>query len=644
MRVLLDYQANKVMQWQCQAWKFLLVALRDALEDKLTAFPLSVLNSPSLLCVDSKNSIRATDLVHLTLELNANDAPAAVDNHATADRSQHIPNREVEGEPNGKSPGESRWKNELATYQDLFSKHKFPFNRCPATPERVSQRYRQRRLRQTSMLLFNEYKFRSSLPNGWNRHIHPEGNVLFYHQEMRIWTESNICDSETRKKLLFVATALVQMAIEKQDSILLDEFTELVISINDQNWCYYFVDHSSHLLFWVDRITMNQLGNSLQGVTEHSHIKYLVESLYWYAFPRNSRIMRVTSIQGCTVNTSPTPTGHTLPEGIVEDLRGMLNHAKTDMMTGHSPSSPFGKDELVAISDLVNSLKGDKMNNPYSVWVVARLMSYFTDNQFVNFCGQPTVRLNADTPLFEPPTWDRRVLFQVINVFLFGSPNEHSQRLHRVWVDSMIIQPRWKEFVDRLTTEWGRYTIFSTVMLAVDFSFLAVPGVVNSGHNTTAIQVIIYCSIVATVASIVFSFTLLNAYSNPGLTRAVPAGKAMHVLSRIRSGMACLAITHSLPMASLIWSYVTSALVVMTMTSLLNGCRIALFSTALAIQLFGPKERGTVVTLGVECFIIVLLVTMCFSVTGMLYGMDGSEGDSTDSSTEKTLVLGEPDV
>ena len=154
------------------------------------------------------------------------------------------------------------------------------------------------------------------------------------------------------------------------------------------------------------------------------------------------------------------------------------------------------------------------------------------ENQFLNFCGQPCARLNADTPLFGKQKWNHRPLFRAVNWFLFGSPNEHALRLQRVWVDGIIIQPRWKDFINRLKDELGRYTIFvslvrfacrvsygsqSTVMLAVNFSFLAVPGVVIPGTPAGPIEIIIYGSVVSTIASIVFSFALLNVYSNPSL-------------------------------------------------------------------------------------------------------------------------------
>jgi len=134
-------------------------------------------------------------------------------------------------------------------------------------------------------------------------------------------------------------------------------------------------------------------------------------------------------------------------------------------------------------------------------------------------------------------------------------------------------------------------------------------------------------SVVSTVASIVFSFGLLGVYSNPRLMAARHALDAMWSLSQTKSGMACLAITHSLPLASLIWS-------------------IALFFAALAIQIFGRKERATVVTLSVECFIIVLFVVMGVTVMRLFSKDDDEDEVDHDASAEKhpPLTGSQPDI
>ncbi|KAF8123686.1 hypothetical protein EV363DRAFT_765742 [Boletus edulis] len=549
------------------------------------------------------------------IRLHASDIPAAGNNHL-GERSQILQDHArpgVEEEhrdtlatlpvwPN------TRWEDVLSRHRILISSRQLELSDpLPATPEGGSQRYKPRTVNPAvdpSQLDIppGQLKVLSSLPllpAGWRRHVHPEGIVLFYHEGLRIFTESDIIDYRIEEEILFCAMKLIERAL-RTNGVTLDDLTEIVLNVDDSRcWHYYFVDHTNRLLFWVDTVSLKDLNIGLQGVSEYSHIRYMVEAYYWS-------------------HCEYYPHNRILPKRAFEELRGMLNYTKTDMMTTDSSSSPFGQDEVVAILDLVNSFKdNEKISDPYSIWVIARLMEYFTENQFLNFCGQPCARLNADTPLLEQENWNRRIVFQVINVFLFGSPNEHAVRLQRVWVDGIIIQPRWKDFINRLTSELGRYTIFSTVMLAVNVSFLAVPGVITPDSAAGPIEIIVYCSLVSTVASIVFSFGLLNMYSNPRLMVARNALEAMWTLSQTKTGMACLAITHSLPIASLIWS-------------------IVLFSAALAVQIFGRKELATVATLSVEFLIIVSFVVMGVRVMRLFYS-NGDE-DDVDTPTPKNLV------
>ncbi|KAH0831360.1 hypothetical protein J3R83DRAFT_14022 [Lanmaoa asiatica] len=476
------------------------------------------------------------------------------------------------------------WQDELPRYQALTSSLELKSDPLPATPERGSQRYKPRTVISQHVELLDlpagQQTLLSALPplpEGWRRHVHPEGNVFFYHEGLtlpkRIFTESDIIKRE--KEILFHATQLIQQAVQTGD-VILDELTEIVLNVDDRHWYYYFVDHKHRLLFWVHKVPAGEhLGTDLQGITQYSHIRYLVEARYWYA-PSGSLLGMSAPVYlaydvELRSHCEYYPHNRTLPNGVFEDLRGMLNYAKTDMMTTDSSSSPFAQDELVAILDLVNSLKDDeRISNPYSIWVIARIMGYFTENQFLNFCGQPCARLDADTPLFGKQTWNSGVVFKIVNVLLFGSPNEHAVRLQRVWVDGTIIQPRWKAFTTRTHDRVG--PVYHLLMLAVNFSFLAMPGVIPTKPPASPMQVVIYCS---------------AGFNCLGLMDASSAAAAMRTLSLSKPGMACLAITHSLPIACSIWS-------------------IVLFSTALAIQIFRPKELATITPLGVECLILVL--------------------------------------
>lgn len=120
----------------------------------------------------------------------------------------------------------------------------------------------------------------------------------------------------------------------------------------------------------------------------------------------------------------------------------------------------------------------------------------------------------------------------------------------------------------------------------------------------------------------------------------------MRTLSQNKTGMACLAITHSLPIASLIWSCVTSTSGRQSVVSWLysHDPRITLFSTALGVQIFAPKERATVATLGVECLIIVLFGIVGFGVTRLFSGSDGVGDVDTSAEQVTPLALSQCDV
>ena len=99
--------------------------------------------------------------------------------------------------------------------------------------------------------------------------------------------------------------------------------------------------------------------------------------------------------------------------------------------------------------------------------------------------------------------------------------------LDKVWTDGVIIERAWKSFMDKLLNEWNDLILWvrfrswlrlefssliwlrqSTVMLAVDVGFLAIPGVVPynlvNGVLTITRHVIILASIsqIATVISL----------------------------------------------------------------------------------------------------------------------------------------------
>jgi hypothetical protein len=185
-------------------------------------------------------------------------------------------------------------------------------------------------------------------------------------------------------------------------------------------------------------------------------------------------------------------------------------YTQADSITSDTSLAPFSSEEVASMLSLMDPLMNSagiehEYAHEHSVWIVARFMGEFCHVKFVNFCGQPGARLNADQSLYgDHNTRSNNILLRVMNIILFGSPNTYNKAVQKIWVDSTIVQPRWKNFINRLNSEWNGYTIFSTVMLAVDISFLAVPFV----QTQMAAILVSYMSTLCAMGSLVVSLVL----------------------------------------------------------------------------------------------------------------------------------------
>ncbi|KAG1726856.1 hypothetical protein EDB19DRAFT_1643291 [Suillus lakei] len=110
----------------------------------------------------------------------------------------------------------------------------------------------------------------------------------------------------------------------------------------------------------------------------------------------------------------------------------------------------------------------------------------------------------------------------------------HIEELRRVWigpVSSYINPHRWKNFYSKLMSEWSSITMYSTVMLAVDISFLAVPSVNVQGSRSVPVATM-YISVFWNIGSLVAS---------------------LFMLTNSTFGIQALATVHALPFAMLLW-------------------------------------------------------------------------------------------
>ncbi|KAG1839795.1 hypothetical protein F4604DRAFT_1691067 [Suillus subluteus] len=349
---------------------------------------------------------------------------------------------------------------------------------------------------------------------GWEPLTHPEGALFFYHPKEHSYhapesfTDADVRDLVIAAKIGEVVNEACRKVHEAKIYIhpLVELALELIMADGEEKWGYYFADHDKRVVFWFEDHQSDPLLNNIRGVERKSHVRYALESQYW----RHVELF---------------PNKRFLPENAIVNLKEIVMLAQ---------AVPFASDE-------VDSSANEERE--YSVWIVGNA-------KFVNFCGQPGARLDVDQSLYGKPNALPKWIRRFMTFTLFGSFDAQSKAIHKIWVDKTVVQPRWKNFIDTLTTEWNGYTIYSTVMLAVDISFLAVQSVQTQMPAT----VLVYLSTLCVLGSLVVSLVLAGQVNGSRRRSAKDVASFMEGMSSSMLGLESLALMLSLPFALLIWA------------------------------------------------------------------------------------------
>ncbi|KAG1733752.1 hypothetical protein EDB19DRAFT_1911469 [Suillus lakei] len=389
--------------------------------------------------------------------------------------------------------------------------------------------------------------------SGWEPLTHPEGALFFYHSNDRVFTDINVRDPGTAVTMGTIVKQAYEEARKADTFHASVELTLERVEVDEQEkWGYYFVDHDRRVIFWLEPYTSRELLDNVRGVKRKGHV-ILVRMASEFCLP--SVVEHYHHLDRMHIELFPNK--RFLPGDVLVRLKEIVMYTQADNITSEKCLAPFALDEVSNVLGLMDPLMSsvDK-EHEHSVWIVARFMGEFCSDKFVNFCGQPGARLDADQSLYGDSIHrPKSVLFRVMNIVLFGSPDAHSKALHKIWVDYTIVQRRWKNFINRLNSEWNGYTIFSTVMLAVDISFLAVPSVQES--------------------KALVSLGLAGQVNDSRRDSAKGVASFMQEMSQSMLGLESLALMLSLPYALLIWG-------------------MTFFAAALSIMIFRTSDVVTV--------------------------------------------------
>ncbi|TFK34467.1 hypothetical protein BDQ12DRAFT_689652 [Crucibulum laeve] len=365
------------------------------------------------------------------------------------------------------------------------------------------------------------------LPPQWSEYIHPEGEIYFARASVpSVVTTADLYNPEVATSVTRWINHILELLAEK--SIIVHENVELFIRIDaDQDCLYYFVDNTSHTVFWIERYDTSQL--NLGTVASTSHLRTLLEAEYW------------DHVQTFPMHTSGLPLEN------IDELVNVLTHAAADHLTSSSGTFGFGAEKCMKFVKILKATR-DNHRNGYTTCVAARLWNVIQRTRQWNHYGQKQARLATiqsilDLDAVDVPCWSGLLT----SAASLKTAETYLSSLDAVFLDHVIFEERWHDFMKVCFADWrsNLYNVACTLILNI-FMIFTLPSVTH----------LMMASAAFLSASLLASTLLIQRHEH---LETGDTGSAHDFMSAVRSqkfGFQWVALVYSLPKAFFLWSLV----------------------------------------------------------------------------------------
>jgi len=80
--------------------------------------------------------------------------------------------------------------------------------------------------------------------------------------------------------------------------------------------------------------------------------------------------------------------------------------------------------------------------------------------RFMHFHGQKSTRQDRYKSIYKDNRRKRTILFQILSPILFFFPDVHLRELNKLWTDKIVVEALWKEFMEKLVSEWTGFVLY----------------------------------------------------------------------------------------------------------------------------------------------------------------------------------------
>ncbi|KZT37042.1 hypothetical protein SISSUDRAFT_1034422 [Sistotremastrum suecicum HHB10207 ss-3] len=405
------------------------------------------------------------------------------------------------------------------------------------------------------------------VPEGWMKCVHPEGQLYFWHPEKQVVTETFLFNNI----LLGKAEIRIQQILNSVEPQLgaRPERSELYLELDqaDSDTCrYYFVNHDTQSLFWLDAEYTGSL--NLPPVSSDDHL-----SRSWLSL---EKIHRIELIQEMVMeelywnHVEYFPMHFQLGVGAESRLRGLLAHAALDTATSDDSTAPYTMEQCRDFQRILASVPNDPECAGPKNFVIARLLAEFCSNRVVHHAGEISARLGRNQNLVEVPEYRNTFFLSLLSTICFMASESYRMDVENIWVDEIAYSVHWRKLVDKLLIDWQYTTKWSAALFLLNSILLAISrqqGSLVTGIRNGALLVALASS-AGSIASGVF---LVQRHQRYVGTHATQATEYLAQYRHQTYGFRPMGIFFAMPWASQQWCLIATALQLLLLPFQLDG-------------------------------------------------------------------------
>ncbi|KAG1799152.1 hypothetical protein EV424DRAFT_1546083 [Suillus variegatus] len=329
----------------------------------------------------------------------------------------------------------------------------------------------------------------------WEESTHPSGATFYYNKTMRTYTEMNLrtCSDEQLQRLESWINASRAKLRENSWFLVVEQ-----ISVRGQEiYPYYYVVPEKRIITWLEPVDGYLLFQECTAAWHWNHKRLELEAQFWKHieyFPVEIIISREEASYLASRYwirlTERQTEALALERSTAASLFWNLDQMK----------------EMASELGIAVGLAGpDGVADAPGVAICAKLFHIIRHHEYLHHYGQPEARLMRTHSLGERHgNLENSRVMTGVSVAMFWIPIMVLKRLQSIYVDGLVSGVDIKKFTDDFNAQAKAQTTVASVIMAVDASILAIPGL-GSQLATKALCSVsfilsVYCIVACTIA------------------------------------------------------------------------------------------------------------------------------------------------